>query len=186
MNADKKIAKVFQDYLNMDRGSISVNEHQFDRAFNVVDVVNDDIEYCTNAETLGSENGHCLPVNGTKADELFEVVGASGGLGGTVKLKSKVDMKSIGGPRHMIKLNTTTGCFVYYKVYIFPDTGDLISAEAQLSDTNSIIENLALPTLSLTNNGLNPAFELKIYDNIFCAIRDECRLSQANVLEELI
>jgi hypothetical protein len=86
-------------------------------------------------------------------------------------------MKSIGGPRHMIKLTTTTGCFVYYKVYIFPDTGDLITAEAQLSDTNSILEHLELPTQSLTNNGLNPLFELKIYDNVFCAIRDECRLS---------
>jgi hypothetical protein len=91
-------------------------------------------------------------------------------------------MKSIGGPRHMIKLTTPTGCFVYYKVYIFPDTGDLISAEAQLSDTNSIIENLAFPYQSLTNNGLNPLFELKIYDNVFCAIRDECRLSGSKCL----
>ena len=170
-NADDENAYVFQDYLNMDSGSFNTNKHLFNSTYNIVGVVNDDIQYCTNAETLGSENGHCLPVNGKKAGDLFKVDG------GTVKLKSKVVMKSIGGPRHMIKLTTSTGCFVYYKVYIFPDTGDLISAEAQLSDTNSIIENLAFPYQSLTNNGLNPLFELKIYDNVFCAIRDECRLA---------
>ena len=62
---------------------------------------------------LGSENSpQCETVVGIKANELFEVVGR------TVKLKSKVDMKTIGGPRHMIKLIPDTGCFVYYKVYI--------------------------------------------------------------------
>ena len=82
MNADNEIAYVFQDYLNMHHGSYGVNKHPFNSVFNVVGVVNDDIEYCTNAETLGNENGHCLPVGWIKADELFEVDG------GTVRLKA--------------------------------------------------------------------------------------------------
>ncbi|CBY21602.1 unnamed protein product [Oikopleura dioica] len=153
----------------MDRGSINTNKHLFNSTYNIVDVVNDDIEYCTNEEVLGSESGRCetIPV---KADSLFKVDG------GTVKLISQVEMKTIGGPRHMIKLKTSGDCFVYYKVYIFPDTAIPITAEAELSDRNSILELISLPTQSLTNNGLNPLFELKIYDNVFCAIRDECRL----------
>ena len=172
-NWDNSIAFVFKDYLNLHYYRSGIPPHQFDlsSAFNIVGVVNDDIEYCTNKEVLGSEPGHCDTVSGIKASDLFYVDR------GTVRLKLEVKMKTIGGPRHMIKLitNKADNCFVYYKTFIFPSSK--LAAEAELADSNKILEHIGLPMESLTNNGLNPIFDVKIYDNVFCAIRDECRFA---------
>ncbi|CAG5103120.1 Oidioi.mRNA.OKI2018_I69.chr1.g625.t1.cds [Oikopleura dioica] len=142
--------------------------------FGIVALVDEPIKYCTNNPALGSESGHCEEIQPKQMTSDFFYFD-----GGSLKLKNYVDMKLLGGPRHMIKLGTSGGCFVYYKVFIFPSFD--LNVDISLVDktpNNRILEHLEMPTSSLINNGLNPLFKMDIFDNVFCAIRDECRLDK--------
>ncbi|CAG5104779.1 Oidioi.mRNA.OKI2018_I69.chr1.g1533.t1.cds [Oikopleura dioica] len=175
MNKANSIARVFKNYNDMHEGFYA---DKFDldlNTFNIESVVDGRISYCTNNPALGSESGHCTEIQPAQLAQNYFYVDS-----GSLKLSNAVDMKLIGGPRHMIKLKTTSNCFIYYKVFIFPDPSQPLAGEISLLDStpsNRILEHLGLPTSSLINNGFDPLFKLDIYDNVFCAIRDECRIS---------
>ena len=112
MNKPDAIARVFKDYKDLHK-SFTANKYDLDSSFNIDSVVDEPIYYCTNNQVLGSESGHC--------DATTEMAGTYFTVeAGTLKLRSSIDMKLIGGPRHMIKLKKAgSNCFVYYKVFIF-------------------------------------------------------------------
>ena len=88
----------------------------------------------------------------------------------TLTLHAEVDMKEMGGPRHLISLVTDAGCIVYARIMILPKTPTNADLNLAVSDMK-VLDEMYAPGLSyFQNTGVKLEFLVTFYDNIHCAI----------------
>ena len=86
-------------------------------------------------------------------------------------LNAEVDMKQMGGPRHLISLVTAdAGCIVHARIMILPKTSANAGLNLAVSDMK-VLDEMYAPGLSyFQDTGVKLEFLVTFYDNIDCAI----------------
>ena len=98
------------------------------------------------------------------AEEVFKLVS------GVLTLDKKVDMKDMGGPRHIIRLLTNANCIVHAQIMILPKTSATADISYEVSDV-TVLDEMYAPGLSyFQDTGVKLEFIVTFHDNIQCAI----------------
>ena len=121
------------------------------------------IQYCKNDFLSGSDPNDLGNAN-EQSQNVFKLVSQ------ILTLEDEIDMKQMGGPRHLISLVTETGCIVRAQIMILPQTSANASLNLAVSNMK-VLDEMYAPGLSyFQDTGVKLEFLVTFYDNIHCAI----------------